>query len=216
MTVRFLLVCEGSSDAALIPHISRLLIHYGQPDPEGSHWSKSGPLIGKIQEGLSFYGDCDLLFLHRDADSDLETQSAGPKRRHTEIYEAVRDSGFTRNWVGIVPVRMTEAWLLVNESSIRYVAGRPRSNTPLDLPSLRLVEHEPDPKARLTEALITASGTSGRDRKRFIRAIPSLRHQLLQDLPVGGLLEQVPSWVRFREDLIAALTRHKSPDHNPG
>ena len=201
MKVRFLLICEGSSDTSILPHIEKLLFLFGLSDIEGDYWAKSGRLVDKIQDGLRYFGNCDLLLVHRDADSDQETQSAGAGRRYREICEAVGDSGFTGNWMGIVPVRMTETWLLVDESAIRYVAGRPRSDTPIDLPPLRLVEHEADPKTRLAEALVAASGTTGRKRKRFIEAIPSLRHQLLQDLPIGGPLEQVPSWVRFRNDL---------------
>ena len=210
MAVRFLLICEGSSDTSILAHIEKLLLDYGLSDIEGDHWAKSGRLIDKIGDGLRYFGDCDLLFVHRDADSDQETQGAGSERRYREIYEAVHDSGFAGNWVGIVPVKMTETWLLVDESSIRYVAGRPRSNSPLDLPPLRRVEHESDPKTRLAEALITASGTTGRKRKAFVGAIPTLRHQLLEELPVGGPLEHVPSWVRFRDDLQAVLAAFTS------
>ena len=205
MTLRFLLVCEGSSDSALMGHISRLLIQNGQSDPQGVSRTGSKPLADKIREGLRHSGACDLLFIHRDADADNETQSAGPHKRAKEIEDAVRDSGYSGTWVGIVPVRMTEAWLLVDESAIRAVAGRPHSNVPLDLPSPIQVEGEADPKAILEQTLITASETSGRKRKIFSRDISSLKHRLLVDLPVGGPLEQVPSWVRFRDDLLAAL-----------
>ena len=70
MTLRFLLVCEGSSDAALIPHISRLLLKFGLLDPQGISWNRSGPLVDKISEGLRHSGGCDLLLVHRDADSE--------------------------------------------------------------------------------------------------------------------------------------------------
>ena len=68
MTVRFLLVCEGSSDTSLVAHIEKLLLHYGLSDLKGDHWAKSGSLMHKIRDGLKHFGDCDLLFVHRDAD----------------------------------------------------------------------------------------------------------------------------------------------------
>ena len=37
-SVRFLFVCEGSSDTPLVDHIQRLLIHLEQPDPDGESW----------------------------------------------------------------------------------------------------------------------------------------------------------------------------------
>ncbi len=89
MTVRFLLVCEGSSDAALMPHIGRLLIQFGKDDPLGSSWIGSKPLTDKIREGLQHSTECDLLLVHRDADASQETGSAGPERRYAEIEEAV-------------------------------------------------------------------------------------------------------------------------------
>ena len=211
MTLRFLLVCEGSSDAALVPHISVLLLQNGQIDPQGIAWARSGPLSDKIREGLEHSGDCDLLLVHRDADASQETRSAGAERRYSEIDEAVRGSGFTGPWVGVVPVRMVESWLLLDESAIRRVAGRPRGNILIDLPSPSDVESESDPKGCLEQALITASETSGRRLQKFRRDIPHLRRLLLEQLPVGGVLEQSPSWVRFRDDLLVALASMGKP-----
>ena len=207
MTVRFLLVCEGSSDSALMTHIRRLLVQYGLTDPQGTFWARGGPLADKIREALEHSGDCDLLFVHRDADSYEDTHSAGPKRRRAEIINAVSDASYTGVWVGLIPVQMTEAWLILNESAIRWVAGRPRGTEPLGLPHPSEVEGEPDPKNRLGKALIAASGTSGRRRRRFERDLPQFRRQLLENLPIGELLEQVPSWVRFREQLATALSK---------
>ena len=180
-------LCDGSSDAALVSHIARLLILNGQADPLGNSWPGSKPLSDKIREGLRHTGECDLLLVHRDAEGSRETGSAGPEKRYEEIEEAIRECGFSGLWVGIVPVRMTESWLLLDESAIRRIAGRPRSNTPLDLPPQRQIEREPDPKTRLEEALLAAGETSGRKRKRFSRDFPQMRRQLLEDLPSGGL-----------------------------
>lgn len=205
MTLRFLLVCEGSSDAALIHHISRLLLQSGHSDPQGQSWTRSGPLADKIREGLRFSGPCDLLLVHRDADSNVETPSAGPERRRQEISSAVINSGFQGPWAAIVPVQTTESWLLIDEPAIREIAGRRAGVSSLELPLLNRIEDVPNPKYRFWKALIAASGLSGRHLRRFERDMPALRYQLLQDLPVGGPLEQVPSWVRFRDDLLASL-----------
>ncbi len=206
MTLRFLLVCEGSSDAALIPHISRLVIQNGQTDPQGIAWPGSRSLDQKILEGLVNFGSCDLLLVHRDADSLVETASSGPQKRANEIEVAVRDSGYSGPWVAIVPVRMTETWLLMDEEAIRQVSRRPHDNTPLGLPSPGQVESESDPKGCLEQALLTASGMSGRRLQKYKRDIPHLRRRLLEELPQGGPLQQVPSWVRFRDNLLAALS----------
>ena len=209
MTLRFLLVCEGSSDSALIPHIGRLLFQNGQPDPQGIAWTRSGTLSDKIMVGLEYSGACDLLLVHRDADSVEETRSAGSRKRMEEIQFAVRQSNVEIPWVGIVPVQTTESWILLDESAIRRAAGRPGGSVPLGLPAQTQVEGESDPKGCLERALLVASETSGRRREKFSRDIPHMRRTLLEELPVGGPLEQVPSWVRFRDDLKAAM--HSMP-----
>ena len=199
--MRFLFVCEGSSDTPLVDHIQRLLIRCcRQPDPEGETWHRGGRVADKIREGLRAAGDLDLLFVHRDADN------AGAEARYREIETAVRDAAQDGiSWAGVVPVRMTEAWLLLDEGAIRDVVGKPGGRAPLDLPAPGRAELIANPKERLRDALLAASGNRGRRRRRFDRELPRLRKRLLQGLPIGGALERLESWVRFRDDTMRAV-----------
>lgn len=199
--MRFLLVCEGSSDAALREHILNLVDGYTLTTPEGEVWHRStgGGLANKIRNGFDNFGNFDLLFVHRDTDN------ARVETRHAEIAGAIQESGYAGPWVGIVPVRMTEAWLLSDEFAIRRAAGKPQGKTPLDLPHPRDIERVSDPKGVLATALLKASESRGRRRRKSDREFPRLRRQLLQNLYPGGALEQVPSWARFRDDTVAAL-----------
>ena len=198
--MRFLFVCEGSSDRPLADHIQRLLIRYGQPDPDGETWHRGARVADKIRQGLQAAGETDLLFVHRDADS------AGAEARYREIEAAVRDAAQDEpSWAGVVPVRMTEAWLLLDEAAIRNVVGKPGGRAPLNLPAPERAERVADPKERLRDALLAASGNRGRRRRRFHRELPRLRRRLLQDLPIGGALERLESWVRFRDDTVRAV-----------
>ena len=200
MTVRFLLICEGSSDAALISHIQRSLIHCGVSEADGTASYRGRSISEKIRLGLQQYGAADLLFIHRDADN------AGADARYTEIEKGVSGAGYRGDWVGIVPVRMMEAWLLVDEPAIRRVAGRPRATVPLDLPPPADLEGLADPKQRLREVLLSAGGPRGvRRRKRFIAGFAGFRRQLTESLPLGGPLDQVPAWARFRDDVATVV-----------
>ena len=105
-----------------------------------------------------------------------------------------------------VPIRMTEAWLLLDESAIRRVVGRPHGTEPVKLPGIDQVERMADTKGVLAQILRSASGATGRKLRKIDRDFPHFRRQLLQDLPVGGLLDQVSSWVRFRDDLAKVVT----------
>ena len=197
--MRFLLVCEGSSDAALREHILNLLDGRTQTAPEGEVWFQGRRLADKIRNGFNRHGECDLLFVHRDANS------AGATARYREIAAAVRDAGYAGPWVGIVPVRMTEAWLLLDEAAIRQTAENPYGRNNLNLPGPNAVERMPNPKAERERALLTAGEVLGRRRRRFANTFPERRRQLLQRLPAGGALEDAPSWARFRDDTIAAV-----------
>ena len=153
-----------------------------------------------MRQALESSGGVDLLFVHRDAENPRDTEA-----RHREIRTAIVEVGYCGPIVAIVPVRMTEAWLLLDESAIRKIAGRPRDTMNLELPRARDVERIADPKDSLDKILIQASGAKGRRLRKIHRELPRMRNQLLQDLELGGPLEQVPSWVRFRDDTMRAL-----------
>ena len=111
------------------------------------------------------------------------------------------------SWSAVVPIRvkMTEAWLLLNEGAIRKVVRKPNGKEPLGLPPPARVEATPAPKEALRDALLAAVATRGRRRRKFKREFPRLRRSLLEDLPVGGRLAALPSWNAFRAATEAAV-----------
>ena len=200
MDIRFLLVCEGSSDTALLNHIERLLVDCGASEAAGTASCFGRRVRDKISFGLSYYGEADLLFVHRDANS------AGAATRYDEISREVEAAGYSGQWIGIVPVRAMEAWLLVDEDAIRRVAGRPVSTESLLLPPPHRVESIGDPKEALKRALYRAAAPQGaRRRKKFAAEFGGLRRLLAENLPTGGSLDQVPAWVTFRIDTEKAM-----------
>jgi hypothetical protein len=200
MEIRFLLICDGSSDIGLGNHIQHLLLQNGATEVNWTSSHSGGRLTEKIRLALSEANNPEMLFVHRDA------ERVDPVERHEEIRCAIAAAEYPGPWAGIVPRRMTEAWLLLDDPAMRRVVGRPRGTEPLDLPFPRDVERLPDPKERLREALLAASSPRGlRRRKQFNSAWAVYRNRLLENLPIGGPLEQVPSWVRFRDDTVSAL-----------
>ena len=198
--MRFLLACEGQSDAGLVPHIQRLIIESGETDVDGEPWFYGGPLANKIRTGLQVAEHMvDLLFVHRDADS------AHGDARLQEIANTVGEVADAPHWVGVVPVRMTEAWLILDEAAIRTAVGKPDSRTPLHLPTPCEAERRADPKGILENALLTASEATGRRRQKIKRDFGRLRRQLLVNLPINGPLAQLTSWARFRDDTLRAI-----------
>jgi len=164
--MEYTLLAEGSSDRALMK-ILTWVIRQQLPDVavHGNHadlrslWQAPKTLRERIIEAAKLY-PCDLLFVHRDSDTAL------PQNRKHEIQKAYADSELSSpSLVCVIPVRMTEAWLLLDEDAIRRAAGNPNGKEPLDLP--RAPDQIPNPKDVLGELLKQASGLSGRRKKSF-------------------------------------------------
>jgi hypothetical protein len=101
------------------------------------------------------------LFVHRDADR------VGHDSRKEEITRGLDEAEIDVASVCVVPVRMTETWLLIDEYAIRAAAGQPRGRVVLNLPQLRRLEEEAYPKAALHQALRDASELRGRRLRDF-------------------------------------------------
>lgn len=206
--VQFLLVCEGPTDIPLQEHIRKLLIWVGAGEVVGSapNFKRLRGFTGhdvesKLQAAVQLEPGANLVIVHRDSDG------RDPDPRHDEIEAARRTLGIEQNTVPVVPVQETEAWLLLDEEEIKRAAGNPSSRADLGLPGPTDVERVASPKDVLYEALLEASGTTGRRRERFRTRLPAAASQLLRRLPVQGEIERVPAWQRFRADLRDAIAR---------
>lgn len=216
MRVHFILICEGSSDHGLIPHLERLCIDAGADEVTGAapDFARLPEPVGhtlqaRLRAVMTLEPGANLIIVHRDADSTDEAP------RIAEISSAVGACLLVRPWVPVVPVQETEAWLLLDEAAIRRIAGRPHGRGELNLPRPAAVEGVTRPKERLLQALVIAAEVTGRRREKFSRDFPRHRRLLLRWLPVGGVLEQVPAWVRLRDDLRRAIAALQAAEATP-
>ena len=154
---------------------------------------------------LSTETEFDLLFVHRDADA------AGHEERTREIVEASAKVELNVGQAPIIPVRTTEAWVLLDEAAIRRVAGNPRGRELLDLPRPSRVERLAEPKETLESALVAASGCSGNRLRKFKNRFGQHRRILLEQLPVGGALEQISAWRRLKEAVSELVALQERP-----
>jgi hypothetical protein len=202
-TMRTTLLGDGSSDRTLIPILQWLLqckvtrhaLSATQWVDFGFRRGRQPDFAGKIRFAIDNY-PCDLLFVHRDAEGQ------NPADRRTEILNAVRLSEIEPPAVCVVPVRMTEAWLLVDEAAIRTAAGNPRGRLPLNLPAPRFVEQQADPKELLFESLRVASEQAGR-RLRDL-GVEKRRHRVAE-LMDWALLHEVPAFQSLDAELSEIL-----------
>ena len=199
---------DGASDEVLLRHLAWLIEQNLNPEiSTRPQWAdlracrkKPSGLALRIHAALALY-PCDLLFVHRDA----ETQR--PQDRYDEIHRAIEQSGSQPpSVVCVVPVRMQEAWLLFDETAIRKAAGNPNGKVKLSLPPPSTVEAVPDPKAVLHARLRMASELTGRRLRKFSDGQAARRvAEYINDF---SPLRQLQAFRRLEEDVRQLLATH--------
>ena len=204
------LLTDGSSDVALLPilewairqHVGEIAVQCEWADLRRLPSQPRG-LGARIVKAVELY-PCDMLFVHRDAEGQ------DPGRRYEEINAAVlvaTDLGFNLPHVCVVPVRMQEAWLLLDPAAIRSAADNPNGKAPLNLPPPRRIESLPDPKDVLYHSLKAASELGGGRLKRFR---PEQRaHSVPRYMTDFRVLRHLPAFVRMEEDIRIVVGRFK-------
>lgn len=155
-------------------------------------------LSDKVRKAVELY-PCDVLFVHRDAEAEPA------EKRIEEVRRAVEEAAAHSRWVPVVPVRMTEAWLLVDEAAIRQAASNPSGTAALDLPALSRLEGIRSPKTVLHRALEKASGRSGRRLDQFRRDMGHHVHRVAQLIQNKESLREIAAFKRLEADTRDAL-----------
>jgi hypothetical protein len=166
MKNEYLLISDGSSDRALIPIIDYFLyeisgIHFNGKRAEfGLLRNPPKSLKNRIIKALDLYPDIELIFIHRDAERQTIEMRVGEINENIDKASMVLKEEFS--FVKIIPIRMTETWLLIEENAIKRASGNPNSKINLKLPSINKLEQIPNPKALLIDLIKQSSSLSGR------------------------------------------------------
>ncbi|MHA6911346.1 hypothetical protein ACQUJS_23530 [Ralstonia pseudosolanacearum] len=159
--IRYTLLADGSSDRALMGPLQWLVEQHfpalrtvPQFAGNGIPPAREG-LRARIEAALRTY-PCEVLFIHRDAEKEPRAV------RVEEIRQALPSQ--VGSWIPVIPVRMTEAWLLGSEEAIRCASGNRNGKQVLNLPSLAQLERLADPKEVLFECIRAACGPRSRRR----------------------------------------------------
>jgi len=199
LEIRYTLITDGSSDQALIPILTWLLQDIGVNYPIQAEWAdlrrlREPPkkLDERICQSIELY-ECDILFIHRDAENEPR------QNRVQEIRAAEKLVTKSPPIICVIPVRMTESWLLFDEIAIRKAAGNPHGKQGLNLPKISEIEKIPDPKAKLQDLLIKASKRKPKDR------IPITR--LAELIESFEPLRNLPAFQELEKELKTTLTQ---------
>lgn len=206
--LRYTLVSDGSSDRALLPILSWLLDEHRVRRPIQAEWADlrwlpnpPRKLASRIEKSLDLY-PCDLLFVHRDAESRSYV------RRKAEIDEVLGNMRLASPpAVCVVPVRMLEAWLLFDEPALRLASGNPNGRAPLRLPTTATLEQVNDPKVILYGLLTEASELKGR-RRQSLR-VSQCASRVTNYIDDFALLRTLSAFRALEDDLVHTITRNR-------
>lgn len=202
-SLRYTLLGDGSSDRALIPILTWLLRQSCGEIPILPRFADLRDLPQpprilpeRIQQSVELY-PCDLLFVHRDAERDSVS------KRAEEIRQAVEESGpqSLPPVICVIPMRMLEAWLLIDEVALRLASGNPSGSLPLNLPNVNALETLQDPKETLYTLLRDASGLQGRRLRHFDKTLARRLQQVADEIEDFGPLRQLAAFRRLEREI---------------
>jgi len=199
--LRFTLIGDGPSDKALVPAIDWILVQNPQLTARGYTLQFTArrdlgalDLQSNVRKAVETFR-CDAVFVHRDA------EGAAPEHRVEEIRRAVTEVTDVP-FIPVVPVHMTEAWLLLDEPAIRRAVDNPSGRARLNLPRAAAIERLADPKSLLNERMLIASEATGRRRKKISRPteLAQRRLRVAQLVEDYARLRVLPAFLRLERD----------------
>lgn len=201
--ITYLFLSEGTSDEVLVPLINRLVLANidGPVRPIVPNFSILRPqpktLSEKLHAVISLYSGIDIIIIHRDADN------VGYEARRAEIDHVISHTRILWPYVPLIPVRMTEAWLLTDFNAIHNAIGFGKSKNEIEFLSLRKVEGLADPKAYLLNKIKEIANLPKR-RERDLN-VYMVRKKIGVHLTNLENLNRLSSFVSFKGDLAAAI-----------
>jgi hypothetical protein len=203
--IKFTLISDGSSDRVLMPIIKWLLDDlYPEIPNEGFYADLRGlktpprDLPRKVKTAVGLY-PCHLLFIHRDGESNDFNII---EKRKFEIFE---NQLAHDNVVAVIPIKMTETWLLINEEAIKKAAGNPNYKGTILLPRTAALENEPNPKELLFSLLENASGLKGRNLDKFNTGWA--RYLVAENIEDFSILRALRSFQQLEGDVKDAVNK---------
>ncbi|MFH0994158.1 MAG: DUF4276 family protein [Pseudomonadota bacterium] len=141
------------------------------------------------------------LCIHADADDSTDTDTFNYKINPAFVtVEKIREPPVCKNLVAVVPVQMTEAWMLSDKELLKAEIGTEKSDIELGLD--RLPEAYDNPKHAIESAIRIGQNFHRRRRHKLTISEPYA--------PIGqkiGLntLERLPSYQKFKEAVRGAF-----------
>ncbi len=201
--LRITLIGDGSSDKILLTITKWLLDDLYPQLPVYLEFadfrflknppSKSNPNV-QISEARKYF-PFDILLYHRDAET---TAISSVELRKQEVLTTLSPEDLEIS-VCVVPVKMMETWLLIDETAIKKASGNRNYKQEIALPPINRLENESNPKNLLHEFIRNASGLSGRNLKKI--NVNKAVHLVADYITDFNILRQLNAFKIFENDL---------------
>ena len=139
-------------------------------------------------------------------DSDSRSNRAVLNHKINPAFQIVNDTdNACKNLVAVIPIQMTEAWMLVDIDLFLEEINTDKSCNELNLPcNASQIENIANPKARIEDALREAQINIARRRHKL--KIADLYTPISKKLSIHQL-EQLPSFRNFKENVRHSLLK---------
>lgn len=206
--------CEGPTDARFLSAIiqrtyEQLLLEEARQQIdvfEPQYLAKS--TVHELEKHGQSSNGYDVLCIHCDADA--ANDSAAFQERINPILVKLKEVGACSNIVPIVPVYMTEAWLLASKTLLKEELITDLTDTELGIH--RAAEGIADPKQTIVNAIQVVDRTLPVKQRNQIK-IADLYQPIATKVPLADL-ERLPSYQRFKQAARASL-EHLNYIHKP-
>ena len=146
-----------------------------------------------------------ILCVHTDADDKTDTNVYQNKINPALNALDECDETICKHIVPIIPVQMTESWMLADKKLLKEVIGTTKSDS--DLQIHKLPETYANPKEAIETAIRIASQEQARRRRRDLK-IGELYQLIGQRLAIEEL-KKIPSYVKFQNNIREVLRKMK-------
>ena len=207
--LKYTLIADGSSDVVLLKIIKwsldnlfPLLACEGRYADFRKIPNPPKRLTDKTNKAKYYY-PYDVLFIHRDAESTNNPHIIDQRRE--EIWSQIDEADRERT-IAVVPIKMMETWLLFDVEAIKKAAGNRNYRGNINLPTLRALERENQPKELLHSLLREASGKSGRHLKHL--NVDRGVHLVADNIEDYSPLRNLVAFQAFEEELKKVVNRY--------
>jgi hypothetical protein len=154
------------------------------------------------KDGFDRFG-VQILCVHTDADSKDASQAYKNKINPSIIAISKLGEEFCKNIVAVVPIQMSEAWMLADFELLKKEIGTTKSNEELKLK--KKPEEYTDPKIIIEESIRISRADSPKRRRKDLK-ISDLYRPLGAKISLNKL-ERLESYIDFKRNVIESLKK---------